>query len=118
MLLAKILFNNVISTKNARFMTGDIKNFYPNTPLKRKQYIKLKLTDIPEKISSTNTSYLEDISTRDERVYISTWKSIKACMVYRRLDYWPKSYYKNDWHSMDTTRAKSPQDYGSMSQDP
>ena len=26
MLLAKILFNSVISTKNARFMTGDIKN--------------------------------------------------------------------------------------------
>ena len=34
--LAKILFNSVISTKNATFMTGDIKNFYLNTPLKRK----------------------------------------------------------------------------------
>ena len=30
-LLAKILFNSVISTKNARFMTGDIVNFYLNT---------------------------------------------------------------------------------------
>ena len=50
MLLAKILFNGVISTKNARFMTGDIKNFYLNTPLKRKEYIKLRLADIPEEV--------------------------------------------------------------------
>ena len=47
MLLAKILFNSVISTKGARFMTGDIKNFYLMTPLKRKEYVKLKLADIP-----------------------------------------------------------------------
>ena len=50
MFLAKILFNSVISTKNARFMTGDIKNFYLNTPLKRKEYIKLRLADIPEEV--------------------------------------------------------------------
>ena len=36
MLLAKILFNSVISTKGARFMTGDITIFYLMTPLKRK----------------------------------------------------------------------------------
>ena len=36
MLLIKILFNSVISIKGARFMTGDIKNFYMMTPLKRK----------------------------------------------------------------------------------
>ena len=47
MLLAKILFSSVISTKGARFMTGDIKHFYLMTPLKRKEYVKLKLTDIP-----------------------------------------------------------------------
>ena len=49
-LLDKILFNSVISTKNARFMTGDVKNFYLNTPLKRKEYIKLRLADIPEEV--------------------------------------------------------------------
>ena len=47
MLLAKILFNSVISTKGAKFMTGDIKNFYLMTPLKRKEYVKLRLADIP-----------------------------------------------------------------------
>ena len=41
MLLAKILFNSVILTKNARFMMEGIKKFYLNTPLKRKEYIIL-----------------------------------------------------------------------------
>ena len=34
-LVAKILFNSVISTKEARFMMIDISNFYLMTPLKR-----------------------------------------------------------------------------------
>ena len=35
MLLVKILFNIVISTKDAKFMTGNITNFYLMTPLKQ-----------------------------------------------------------------------------------
>ena len=50
MLLAKILFNSVISTNNARFMAGDIKKIHLKTPLKRKEYIKLKLGDIPQEV--------------------------------------------------------------------
>ena len=50
MLLAKLLFNSVVSTKGARFMTADISNFYLNTPLERPEYIRLKLDDIPEEI--------------------------------------------------------------------
>ena len=34
MLVAKILFINIISTKGSRFMTIDISNFYLMTPLK------------------------------------------------------------------------------------
>ncbi len=33
MLVAKMLFNNIISTRGARFMTMDISNFYLMTPL-------------------------------------------------------------------------------------
>jgi hypothetical protein len=33
MLVAKMLFNSVISTKGACFMTMDISNFYLMTPL-------------------------------------------------------------------------------------
>ena len=35
MLVAKILFNSVVSTRNAKFMTMDISNFYLITPLKQ-----------------------------------------------------------------------------------
>ena len=39
MLMAKILFNSVISTKGARLMKMDISNFYLLTPLARPEYI-------------------------------------------------------------------------------
>eukprot|EP00804_Cyclotella_cryptica_P000999 CCRYP_012348-RA/>CCRYP_012348-RA protein AED:0.11 eAED:0.11 QI:0/0/0/1/1/1/3/0/1327 len=68
MLAAKILFNSVISTVNARFMTVDISNFYLNTPLKRPEYIRMKLSDIPEEII---TEYkLRDLVEPDDCVYI------------------------------------------------
>ena len=35
MLVAKSLFNSVVSTRNAKFMTMDISNFYLMTPLKQ-----------------------------------------------------------------------------------
>jgi len=39
MLVDKMLFNRVISTKNAQFMTMDISNFYLMTPLHRPKFI-------------------------------------------------------------------------------
>ena len=48
MLVAKILFNSVVSTRNAKFMTMDISNFYLMTPLKRPEYIRISIKDIPE----------------------------------------------------------------------
>ena len=50
MLVAKLLFNSVISTKGAKFMTMDISNFYLMTPLSRPEYIRVKLSDIPDEI--------------------------------------------------------------------
>eukprot|EP00804_Cyclotella_cryptica_P019948 CCRYP_007857-RA/>CCRYP_007857-RA protein AED:0.46 eAED:0.46 QI:0/-1/0/1/-1/1/1/0/132 len=46
MLTTKILLNSAISTKGARFMTIDIKDFYLNTPMVRPEYMRLKLSDI------------------------------------------------------------------------
>jgi hypothetical protein len=42
MLAAKLLFNSVISTPGARFMTMDISIFYLMTPLLRPEYIRIK----------------------------------------------------------------------------
>ncbi|KAL7502572.1 hypothetical protein ACHAXN_003578 [Cyclotella atomus] len=50
MLVAKILFNSVISTPGARFMTMDISNFYLMTPLKRPEFIRIRLSEVPEEI--------------------------------------------------------------------
>ena len=50
LLTVKLMLNRVISTRHVRWMIMDIKNFYLNTPLKRFEYIKLKLTDLPEDV--------------------------------------------------------------------
>ena len=52
MLVEKLLFNSVVSTKDAKFMTMDISNFYLMTPLKRPEYIRINIKDIPEEIFS------------------------------------------------------------------
>jgi hypothetical protein len=50
MTLVKTLFNSVILTKGEKCMMVDIKDFYLNTPMARYEYMRLKLTDIPEEI--------------------------------------------------------------------
>ena len=50
MLVAKMLFNSVISTAGAKFMTMDISNFYLNTPLPRPEFIRINIKDIPEEV--------------------------------------------------------------------
>ena len=68
MLVAKILFNSVISTKNARFMTMDIANFYLMTPLARPEYIRVSIRDIPDEIIQEYN--LQSIVTDDGMIYI------------------------------------------------
>ena len=46
----KVIINSTISTPGAKFMTIDVKNFYLNNPMKRFEYIRIKLTDIPKEI--------------------------------------------------------------------
>ena len=47
---AKLIFNSVLSTKDAKLMCADISNFYLNNPMNRYEYIKLLLSIIPEEI--------------------------------------------------------------------
>ena len=68
MLLVKILFNSIISTEGATFMIADIKNFYLMTPLKRSEYIKLRLSDIPTEIVKEYN--LKQTATKYGSVYI------------------------------------------------
>jgi len=50
MLTVKMLLNSIISTKGAKCMTIDIKNFYLNTPMERPEYMRLKVADILDNI--------------------------------------------------------------------
>ena len=68
MLVAKLLLNSVVSTRNAKFMTMDISNFYLMTPLKRPEYICISIKDIPNKI--INKYKLRDIADNNVSVYI------------------------------------------------
>ena len=50
MAATKILLNSIISTKYAKAMRVDIKNYYLNTPMGRAGYIFINLADIPDEI--------------------------------------------------------------------
>jgi hypothetical protein len=52
---AKLLFNSVISTPEARFMGIDVKNFYLNTPMDRYEYMRLPIDLIPDEIIAQYT---------------------------------------------------------------
>ena len=49
-LSVKLLLNIVMFTPGAKFFTADIKNNYLMTPLKHKEYVRLKLSDMPEDV--------------------------------------------------------------------
>ena len=68
MITVKILLNSVISTPGARFANADISNFYLMTPLKRPEYIRMKMSDIPEEIIIEYK--LRDIVSTDGAIYI------------------------------------------------
>lgn len=50
MVSSKILWNSVISTKDARFAGADIKNMYLETPLDRYEYMKMPIALFPDDI--------------------------------------------------------------------
>jgi hypothetical protein len=68
MLVAKMLFNSVISMKGAQFMIMDISNFYLMTPLHRPEFIRIKSTDIPDKVIKEYK--LREIATKNRSIHI------------------------------------------------
>ena len=70
MLVAKILFNSVVSTRNAKFMNMDISIFYLMTPLKRPEYIRISIKYIPEEI--INEYKLRDIMDDKDSIHVQS----------------------------------------------
>ena len=50
LLTVKLLFNSIIPTPNAEFMTIDIKDFYLMMPMDRYKYFWMKLELFPDNI--------------------------------------------------------------------
>ena len=50
LLTVKLLLNSMISTLGEKFITIDIKDFYLNMPMSRYEYMRLKISDLPDNI--------------------------------------------------------------------
>ena len=46
--LVKLIINSVISCPGAKFACFDVKNFNLDMPLEEPEYVRIKLTDIPQ----------------------------------------------------------------------
>jgi hypothetical protein len=67
MILFNILVNSILSTPNAKCIMMDIKDFYLRTPMKRLEYMRLEITDIPDEIIQEYK--LMSVHTQDEYIY-------------------------------------------------
>jgi hypothetical protein len=74
MTLIKCLANSIISTPGARCIMLDIKDYYLNTPMKHKEYMRLKITDIPDKIIKEYN--WQKLVTEDGYVYCAISKDM------------------------------------------
>ena len=50
MLTVKLLWNSIVATPNAKFISIDIKDFYLNTPKHRYEYKRLKSSHLPDNV--------------------------------------------------------------------
>ena len=91
MLVTKMLMNSVISTKGVRFMMMDISNFYLMTSLKRPEYIKINITDIPEEITisaiaSQSSKPTEDTMKQTQQLLKYLASQEEAVLTYNASD--------------------------------
>eukprot|EP00804_Cyclotella_cryptica_P013054 CCRYP_002367-RE/>CCRYP_002367-RE protein AED:0.37 eAED:0.37 QI:0/0/0/1/0/0/2/0/323 len=90
MLTTKVLLNSVVSTVGARFMTIDIKDFYLNTPMARPEFMRLKLSDMPNNVIEHYA--LRTIATEDGYVYVRIQKGITITPGFWKHDWRPISF--------------------------
>ena len=74
MTLVKTFFNSVISTKGAQCVMLDVKDFYLNTPMKRYEYMRIKITNIPAEVIEHYR--LREIVTEDGYIYCEIRKGM------------------------------------------
>ena len=80
---AKMVFNSVVSTPEARFMTINISNLYLNTPLQEYQYMRFNINMIPQEV--IDHYGLQNKPTNDGWVYCDICKAIYGLKESRKL---------------------------------
>ena len=70
---AKLLFNSTVSTKGAKFMCCNIKNFYLGTLMERYKYIRIPINLIP---SETIEEYGPRALEHNGHIFVETQKGI------------------------------------------
>ena len=117
MLVKKLLFNSVIFTKDAHSMMMDTSNFYLMTPLTRPEFIRIKLSDIPDEIIDEHK--LKEKAIKDGSVYTMTIHGMyglpqAGLLANELLEKRPNKHgyqqsklvpglWKHDWHPMQFT---------------
>ena len=124
LLEAKILFNSVISTPGAKFISADIKDFFLLSEMSEYEYIRIPFKWIPEEIRHQYGLY-EKVST-DNHVYCEVRKGMyglkqAARLAFDRLvrklaphGYKPDSYAPGFWthHTRPTVFTLCVDDFG------
>ena len=77
LLTVKLHQNSTISTKDTRYMTIDIKNFYLNSLRERFEYMRLKRANLPNDVIKHYN--LEDKVALDGWVYLEVRKGSTVC---------------------------------------
>ena len=104
---AKIMWNSVISTPDARFMGIDIKSFFITAELDRYEYMKMPLDVVP---CHVRDQYDLDRKAKNGYVYLEIRRAIYGLPQSGAL----ASYYAKDLHHTDITKLHIHQVCGDM----
>ena len=70
---AKLISNSTISTKNAKFLTADIKDFFLSSTMEKPEFMKIRKDEIPKDILSKYNMH-KIVSKHSQN-----WKNCKKC---------------------------------------
>ena len=110
--LVKILLNSVLSRKGARFSTIDLKNFYLDTPMPDPEYVRIKMSDIPEEFILEYNLHGQD---RDGWIY---FEIRRGCTVYRNPVSLLTTFFANDLSQKASMNPSLLRDYGATNGGP
>jgi len=79
---AKIILNSIISTKDAKFLFIDIKDFFLNSPMECYKYMAIPLADLPDTIIK---QYNLQEKAHNENVYVGICKGMYSLPQARHI---------------------------------